>query len=80
MILVILNFHIALLALTKFRHNRAYGSGGEMLFEKFKDGGHGRHIGHQNITTLAILNLRVTPLSSTKLRLTPTHGSGGHVL
>ena len=76
MILVILNFHIALLAPTKFRHNLAYGSGGEMSFEKFQDGCHGRHIGHQKITTLAILNLRVTHIAATELRFNPTYGSG----
>ena len=52
----------------------------EISFEKFQDGGHGRHIGHQKITTLAILNLRVTHISSTKPRFNPTDGSGGHAL
>ena len=51
----------------------------EMLFEEFKDGRHGGHLGYQNGTILAILNLHVATMPPTKCQLNPTFGSGGDV-
>ena len=50
-----------------------------MLFENFKHGSHGGHLGYQDETISAILNLHVAPIPSTKLRLNPTYRSGAAV-
>ena len=51
-----------------------------MLFEEFKDGRHGGHLGYRKGMILAILNLCVTVTPPIKFWLNPTNGLGGDVI